>query len=287
MTTLTHRSPYRNHRIDQGFGQRFTLNKQSNQAHKLIAWWTPLVSSGGSLLRDLSGVGNNGDFVASPAWTRDGERGMVLDFDGANDGVDVIPSVALDNVNTLTYSFWLYPQGWGVSSAGCVLMNIASGPNRTLKQIRLLNGSGEESIRVFINSDSTNGSSNAANSTIVLNTWQLITITFDVNGDKTIRIYKDGAETSYASQTAMTGTIDDDSAGQFIIGYEGFVGSRFFDGYIDDVRIYNRILSASEIMGLYAPSTRWQLYQPPKRTLAMKAVAAAGVPIFRRRIQGY
>ena len=78
---------YRRDRFRQGqtFGRPFRLNKHSPQARGLVGWW-PTLGGGGNVLRDRSGRGNDGAFpggTADPTWTRDAERGLVVDYDGA------------------------------------------------------------------------------------------------------------------------------------------------------------------------------------------------------------
>ena len=55
-------------------------------------------------------------------------------------------------------------------------------------------------------------------------------------------------------------------------------GSNWWIGTIGDTRIYNRALNATEVWQLYAPESRWALYQGPLGVLnpvAMKIIASA------------
>src|SRR5207244_1303537 len=72
-----------------------------------------------------------------------------------------------------------------------------------------------------------------------LNTWTHLAATFD---GATVRLYVNGAETVSQVQTAaLTPT-----AGTLQIGADSYTGENFA-GRIDEVRIYNRALSAAEI----------------------------------------
>mgnify|MGYP001980151636 CR=1 FL=1 len=62
-------------------------------------------------------------------------------------------------------------------------------------------------------------------------------------------IYVDGQEVTN-SRTDGTGTLLSDAANTFNIGSRGGTDA-FFNGLIDDVRIYDRALSAEEIQALY------------------------------------
>ena len=46
--------------------------------------------------------------------------------------------------------------------------------------------------------------------------------------------------------------------------------SAYFDGWISDVAIWNRSLSDAEVFKLYAPETRWELYEPIVRWWTVK-----------------
>src|SRR2546430_11815150 len=72
-----------------------------------------------------------------------------------------------------------------------------------------------------------------------LNTWTHLAATFD---GATVRLYVNGAEAVSQAQTAaLTPT-----AGTLQIGADSYTGENFA-GRIDEVRIYNRALTAAEI----------------------------------------
>lgn len=73
--------------------------------------------------------------------------------------------------------------------------------------------------------------------------WQHITVTFDGN---TIYFYKDGVQ--IGSKT-RSGSLSDNSNALYIGSYTN--SQWFFDGKIDEVRIYNRSLSSKEVRDLY------------------------------------
>ena len=75
--------------------------------------------------------------------------------------------------------------------------------------------------------------------------WYLVTATYD--GVYTT-VYVDGALVAQESSTGNFGTF----SGTPYIGKSSASADRFFDGSIDDVRIYNRALSPREVRDLYA-----------------------------------
>jgi hypothetical protein len=79
------------------------------------------------------------------------------------------------------------------------------------------------------------------NSTKVLTgSWHHVLIT---NDDTTATYYVDGIKTG----TSAAG-IDTDNNTDFRIGYDG---TNYFDGLIDDVRVYNYVLNATQVKTLY------------------------------------
>ena len=90
----------------------------------------------------------------------------------------------------------------------------------------------------------------AAANTIPLKRWTYVTMSWDGTSSATgIKFYVDSVETAYASPTDGAGSRVLDTSSSSQIGNN--TASRTFDGIIDDVRIYNRALSANEIKQLY------------------------------------
>ena len=76
------------------------------------------------------------------------------------------------------------------------------------------------------------------------NIWNHLVGTYD---GTTLRIYVDGV---LAGSTVAVGTIDATTLDS-LIGVHNSLATNFFNGLLDDVRIYNRALSNDEIKQLY------------------------------------
>jgi len=88
------------------------------------------------------------------------------------------------------------------------------------------------------------GSFNEMNVPIVLNTWYHVVITY--NGtDKLASLYLDG---EYKAVTTATST---DSTGNLRIGSDGGINSLTFNGYVDNVCVFDKVLSQYEIYFLH------------------------------------
>jgi acyl dehydratase len=78
-----------------------------------------------------------------------------------------------------------------------------------------------------------------ATANLALNTWTHLAVTYD---GATIRVYVNGTQVATRAQTGPITT----STGVLRIGGNA-VWSEFFQGLIDEVRIYSRALTAAEI----------------------------------------
>ena len=93
---------------------------------------------------------------------------------------------------------------------------------------------------------------------IPLNKWTMVTATVD---STTGSVYFNGEY-----QTGSTGSYSSFTTSGALIGYDGF-STRFFNGKIDDCRIYNRALTATEVALLYNTSSSLHVASSPKTVL--------------------
>jgi len=101
---------------------------------------------------------------------------------------------------------------------------------------------------------------------VPLNTWAHVVIVVSVNS---VAIYLNGAPVANGMRTGEPGT----SADPLTFGHAGYHG--FFAGQLDDVRLYNRALSMSEIVYLAQGNGE----PAPPKDLAAKSVAPGRVEL--------
>ncbi|MCA9360714.1 LamG domain-containing protein [Candidatus Nomurabacteria bacterium] len=222
----------------------------------LVGHWTfdgPVTTSSITGDRSLSdNDGNLGTSTESSPSVTVGKIGQALSFDGVDDLVDLGSPTELDNLSAFTYSAWIYPTGWGVGNGGHIMSICSNASPRCSNihvQFRLYNEGGQQSLRAYVQNDTSHSSTNAANESITLNEWQHVLMTYDDSGDKVIRLYLNGTELNYSTQTAGVGDMVVFSTDIWSIGFGNTV--RAFDGKIDDVRVYDRVLSSEEAARLY------------------------------------
>ena len=76
------------------------------------------------------------------------------------------------------------------------------------------------------------------------NTWSLAATVFD---GFTAKVYLNGV----LDGTASVSTLPGDGSGPLRIGARGNDGGNLFNGDLDEVQIFDRALSASEVLGIY------------------------------------
>jgi len=199
----------------------------------------------GTTAYDSSGNENNGtltNMATSTVWVS-GKYGTALDFDATDDLVNAGSDSSLDNLAVITISAWIKPTSFNPFpriitkgfSNGFVMFLAGGGGFGNNSVFFRLNTSGGGSV---------NAEAIAADNSIVLNQWQHVVATAD--SSLVPRLYINGTEVAYATQTTGIGARDDDSAIDVIIG-NVVAEDRPFQGLIDDVRVYGYARTAGEI----------------------------------------
>lgn len=161
--------------------------------------------------------------------------GNCSNFDGAGDYINVSDSSSL-HFGNITIIAWIYPRSFGQSNYG----RITDKSNSFMFYV--YNNTGEESLNFyFYNSTGTSSQSIASSHSIQLNKWQHVAVTY--NGTHAVFYVNGTAQTP--DLTSARGPIRTNTNGLYI-GNSSSSG-RAFDGIIDELRIWNRTLSQSEI----------------------------------------
>lgn len=238
----------------------FRLNRHSPQAEGLVGWW-PMREFGTKLI-DYSGSGLHADFPGganNPTLQTEPTLGVVLDFDGS-DYIDVGAANVTDITGPITVSAW-FLNNQALNYHAIVAKD--DGTNRNYQLY--IDNSDYLAFAVFQSGSfyEGNGGDNSVSTGVLYHGVG----TYD---GAEAAAYLDGIK--QINTDALTGPIDNDPV-NLHIGQRGDSALRF-NGYISDVRIYNRALSAGEAWQLYDPQTRWQLYEPIPRLFPVGAPPA-------------
>ena len=208
---------------------------QPMAATRPVGWWK-LDESGTTTVTasDSSGYGHDGTLCNTnpPQWTA-GIVGGGVTFDGGNDyiraygvGVNTTPG----GKNTVT--FWMkwngvenrMPFGWGNAGYDLYFCNGYFGINTACSDLLGISSTG------------------------LSNTWTHVAVVFpnDVPRPSNTKIYINGTEQAIAQRIGNTVSSKTATTQVYLAGW-GNGGNYWFGGALDDVRIYNQELSASEI----------------------------------------
>jgi hypothetical protein len=195
-------------------------------------------SSSATPAPDDSGNGGTGT-VYGATWTANGATGGAYRFDGVDDYIQAPDSAWVNPTTGLTVNAWINRNDSGANQ--CILSKYMDGTTRDYE----LHFENDASFYVQV---SVGNNHIGLDSGYVPPTgsWHMVSMVYDGN---TLSTYVDGTG---CSSTWIGGPLDDSNE-PLTIGALTCAGSRsmFFNGLIDNVRIYGRALSAAELLDLY------------------------------------
>ncbi len=202
----------------------------------LISWW-PLDESSGSTAEDLIND-NNGTLTNTPTWTT-GKFGNALDFD-IDDYVMADYNESLEASDKVSYGAWVKLDAFNSASASWVIGSNAPdncGYNMVLKNTGVAQCAVMKSDGTWVS---------IAGGSISTGVWYNVYCVYDRDY---LTLYVDGVRVGRASVGSDLYACSAD----FLIGGTSSA-SRYYDGLIDEVRVYDRALSDRDIEYLYEMS---------------------------------
>jgi hypothetical protein len=187
----------------------------------------------GEMVSDSSGTGNTG-FISSATWTTSGRYGRALSFDGTSSMITVNDSASLDLTNGMTLEAWVKPS----SLTGWRTILYKENPGVGLSWSLYASDSNAPPA-VYSATDGNLWRHVTGTAMLTLNAWTHVAGTY--NGS-TLKIYVNGV---MVKSVAATGNMPITEGPLRIGGHS--LSSQFFKGLIDEVRIYSRALSQTEI----------------------------------------
>jgi hypothetical protein len=207
----------------------------------LVGYWR-FDEGSGATAADSSGNSNTGSVLGGAAWTA-GRSGSAISFDGVNDYVSINNSPLFGITTNITIAAWI--RRGNLSDYGAILAK-TNGASRWDYELIFSDASGAgETPRFYADGkvpDTVNANGNISDTT----TFHHMAVT---RSGSTVTFYINGTASGSAT---MTGTFNN-NPDTIRIGTDGptWNAKSFFFGVIDEVRLYNRSLSAGEIQNLY------------------------------------
>jgi hypothetical protein len=233
-----------NHVLQYCDGANWVAAGENVPISGLAGWWNFDEGSGTSAA-DSSGNNNTGTLQNSPTWTTGEIGGAVGPFNGSNQNVTVPAAASLDLTGPWTVSTWVNLSQVPSSGASQTLLSrFKTAYANYALQVDNNNccGAGLGWVIKFQNSGGTFYYSKFV-TPISTGTWYHLAGTWD---GTTLTMYVNGASAAASTPGAIpilaTGTT-------LYLGSGG--PSNFMYGSLDDARLYNRALSASEVWRLY------------------------------------
>src|SRR3989344_980246 len=219
--------------IDWVIDGNTTCELGTNYDQNLVGQWK-FDEGRGNVAKDFSGNGNAGTINGATHQT--GKFGGDLNFDGVNDYVNVPYQSSLDITGNLTISAWVKSSSIATEQ---IIVSKISGDNpdyllefyrsRLNFQVGAYQGDGQES-------------STALSS----NTWYHVVVVHNAGGTGTY--YVNGVADGTTNETDPNSGSNPVQIGIYTVSSNLLLP---FSGQLDDVRIYNRALTATDVNNLY------------------------------------
>jgi pimeloyl-ACP methyl ester carboxylesterase len=197
--------------------------------------------------QDASGNSNHGTAQNGVTFGTDrfGNTGKAASFDGVDDRISVNNHSSLNFSSSFTSTFWTKMNTW--AEAGNNARGIISKkPNDGSTGYVFYKDGYSQSKVNFRMKGSSAIDYNFSNSDVIINQWEFWSMVYNSTSGK-VTIYKNGV----LDKTINTGNIGNmTNSSPFYIGFSE-TWSGYFNGSIDDVRMYNRALSNVEVLTLY------------------------------------
>ncbi|MBD3361836.1 hypothetical protein GF358_03520, partial [Candidatus Woesearchaeota archaeon] len=208
----------------------------------LVGHWTMDSEDGSNrtVAEDISGYENDGSGNADTIFTNEGKFKEGYSFDGTTNGeIGISDSPPVNITGNITVSAWIYPKSLG---GAAIYRGIVEKKDSNLyaSEGYILNIDSNGNARFNIGNGTTGANADVSVST---NEWAHITGVYNGTG---AYIYKNGILSG--SDTTNVPTLEPTTSGVRIGRWDG---QEIFNGSIDDVRIYSRALTSTEVAGLY------------------------------------
>src|SRR3989441_24250 len=189
----------------------------------------------GSLANDSSGNGNTGSLLGGTTWTA-GQLGQAVNFNGVSGNVTASTTTGLNQSTTLTIAAWINPSDVSATYRTLVAKGAAG-----------LRGYAVDLYNGKLNFIKVTGADVTSSVLLSTGTWQHVAITWNAATSE-VKFYMNGALAQTISDSFVPpAPLDTDN----LLVSLWLRGGSYFAGAMDELRIYNRVLSATDILALY------------------------------------
>ncbi|MBN2228921.1 MAG: hypothetical protein JW779_04940, partial [Candidatus Thorarchaeota archaeon] len=216
-----------------------------------LGMWMPMDESEGSTVSDLSSYTNDGTMYGDAHQVDEAQYGKAFDFDGTGDYLEVPLSAGLDFApDSFSVSTWIKPRD--VSSGWLTVFEHGRTNNNWFGM--WINGSGE-TCHFRVGYDTTDSAQ-----TLVADHWYHVVAIYDASTGEAIQYINGEIDSSEVITPGALWTIPANQ--RLVIGAKNPMNGEYFNGLIDDILMFDRVLTENEIEALYAlpPQTTGYTY---------------------------
>lgn len=215
----------------------------------LVGFW-PLNEGSGTRVNDLSDKRNPGNTINGPIWTG-GNKGNIktaLSFDGTDDYVTMgnAEAMGFDRTTPFSFSFWISVRS--ISSQIILSKQDSTSPNPGY----FLAVSSTGQMRVVMRKTITTNEIDTSTTEVMFadSAWKHVVVTYDGSSNASgVKIY---VSALVRTQTVAVNNLTTSITNSIPFQLSGRNGANIpINAKIDNVRVYNRALSADEVMRLY------------------------------------
>ena len=210
------------------------LGMAANVSAELVAYWS-FNEGSGDIVFDLSGNGNDG--TINGATRGEGKYGPGLHFNGQDNYVEVPASSSLDTDTNVTVAAWI---NWIDAGDGWLAILANGQQNGPWENYGLFVNRAGGFLYFTLSLDGGHVTQSAPNGAVAPGQWLHAAATWDGSN---ARIYVNG---ELVLEQAQTGTLVPPGLPLRIGHRDG--SSHYFNGAIDEVRVYNHALTEVEIL---------------------------------------
>ncbi|MBD3181940.1 hypothetical protein GF312_06600 [Candidatus Poribacteria bacterium] len=193
----------------------------------LIGYW-PMDEGSGDKVADASGNGNDG--TANGVQWVDGKYNKALEFDGATSNVDIPYFAEVTPAQGTTIAVWVFPTD---DTRSCVVGQFEAYGMALFTGLQLKSVIwGDDWVE--------------ATATIPLNEWSHLAMTWDQENAERM-MFVNGEMVAHKEGALPVPEVQNNLGIGVWIGWPEAWGDDWFMGIIDDVRLWNRVLSADEV----------------------------------------